>query len=216
MTQKILLTTIIFGLLGHIVAWPNVERRKAEANQGQQDFLAAIELQTRTSRLPANELTYTRANGQPISQPTTAQRVGDRGAIVVFPFFFFLIPTFRVVALHTGQNKVSDDHRVVTWLEKIGSGPLFLQDVHLIEHLAHFARERIPERVVHAKGGKWTVFSLHRSTLDERSYSTSLLNFCSAGAHGTFTVTTDFAKKYTMMDVLSEGVWREIWYHEHV
>ena len=31
-------------------------------------------------------------------------------------------------------------------------GPLLLQDVHLIEKLAHQNRERIPERVVHAKG----------------------------------------------------------------
>ncbi len=32
-------------------------------------------------------------------------------------------------------------------------GPLLLQDFHLIDSLAHFDRERIPERVVHAKGG---------------------------------------------------------------
>lgn len=32
-------------------------------------------------------------------------------------------------------------------------GPLLLQDNHLTENLAHFNRERIPERVVHAKGG---------------------------------------------------------------
>ena len=32
-------------------------------------------------------------------------------------------------------------------------GPILLQDNHLIESLAHFDRERIPERVVHAKGG---------------------------------------------------------------
>ncbi|HWQ95358.1 MAG TPA: catalase [Gammaproteobacteria bacterium] len=31
-------------------------------------------------------------------------------------------------------------------------GPVLLQDVHLIEKLAHFDRERIPERVVHARG----------------------------------------------------------------
>ncbi len=31
-------------------------------------------------------------------------------------------------------------------------GPVLMQDVHLIEKLAHFNRERIPERVVHAKG----------------------------------------------------------------
>lgn len=31
-------------------------------------------------------------------------------------------------------------------------GPLLLEDFHLLEKLAHFNRERIPERVVHAKG----------------------------------------------------------------
>jgi catalase len=31
-------------------------------------------------------------------------------------------------------------------------GPVLLQDHHLIEKLARFDRERIPERVVHAKG----------------------------------------------------------------
>ena len=43
-------------------------------------------------------------------------------------------------------------------------GPVLLQDIALIEKLAHFDRERIPERVVHAKG---------------------------AGAHGWFEVTHD-------------------------
>jgi catalase len=37
--------------------------------------------------------------------------------------------------------------------QRIGAnGPLLLQDHHLIDLLAHFDRERIPERVVHAKG----------------------------------------------------------------
>src|ERR1700751_1818079 len=31
-------------------------------------------------------------------------------------------------------------------------GPVLLEDFHLIEKLAHFDRERIPERVVHARG----------------------------------------------------------------
>lgn len=31
-------------------------------------------------------------------------------------------------------------------------GPIVLSDFHLLDKLAHFARERIPERVVHAKG----------------------------------------------------------------
>jgi catalase len=38
-------------------------------------------------------------------------------------------------------------------------GPTLLQDHHLIEKLAHFDRERIPERVVHARGtGAYGVF----------------------------------------------------------
>ena len=44
---------------------------------------------------------------------------------------------------------VDDDQNTLT----AGSpGPALLQDIHLIEKLAHFDRERIPERVVHAKG----------------------------------------------------------------
>ena len=46
-------------------------------------------------------------------------------------------------------------------------GPVLLQDFHLIEKLQHFNRERIPERVVHAKG---------------------------SGAYGTFTVTHDVTR----------------------
>ncbi len=46
-------------------------------------------------------------------------------------------------------------------------GPVLMQDVHLIEKMAHFNRERIPERVVHAKG---------------------------YGAYGTFTVTQDITQ----------------------
>lgn len=37
--------------------------------------------------------------------------------------------------------------------DRVGqNGPLLLQGFHLIDLLAHFDRERIPERVVHAKG----------------------------------------------------------------
>jgi len=44
---------------------------------------------------------------------------------------------------------VDDDQNTMT----AGSpGPALLQDVHLVEKLSHFDRERIPERVVHAKG----------------------------------------------------------------
>ena len=52
--------------------------------------------------------------------------------------------------LTTGFGKpVDNDLNSVTAGAK---GPVLMQDVHLIEKLAHFDRERIPERVVHAKG----------------------------------------------------------------
>ncbi|MGM8216096.1 catalase [Bacillaceae bacterium W0354] len=56
-------------------------------------------------------------------------------------------------------------------------GPTLIQDVHLLEKLAHFDRERIPERVVHAKG---------------------------AGAYGYFEVTNNEISKYTKADFLNE------------
>jgi catalase len=43
-------------------------------------------------------------------------------------------------------------------------GPALLEDYHLLEKLAHFDRERIPERVVHARGaGAHGVFRLEHS-----------------------------------------------------
>ena len=44
---------------------------------------------------------------------------------------------------------VTDNQNSLTLGER---GPVLLQDFQLIEKLAHFDRERIPERVVHAKG----------------------------------------------------------------
>ena len=47
------------------------------------------------------------------------------------------------------------------------NGPLLLQDFHLIDLLSHFDRERIPERVVHAKGsGAHGVFTCTKSAED--------------------------------------------------
>lgn len=46
-------------------------------------------------------------------------------------------------------------------------GPVLMQDWHLLEKLAHQNRERIPERVVHAKGwgafGTFTVTQIGRA-----------------------------------------------------
>ncbi len=69
---------------------------------------------------------------------------------------------------------VDDDQNTITAGPR---GPALMQDVHLLEKLAHFNRERIPERVVHAKG---------------------------AGAYGTFECTADMSQ-YTRAKFLSEA-----------
>src|ERR1700709_2538086 len=48
-------------------------------------------------------------------------------------------------------------------------GPILLQDLWLIEKLAHFAREVIPERRMHAKG--WGAFGTFRVTHDISQYT---------------------------------------------
>ena len=48
----------------------------------------------------------------------------------------------------TGRPVASDDHSMTAGPE----GPTLLQHFYLLEKLAHFDRERIPERVVHARG----------------------------------------------------------------
>ena len=47
---------------------------------------------------------------------------------------------------------MSNDFELVLNFTLYFSGPLLLQDHVYIEEIAHFDRERIPERVVHAKG----------------------------------------------------------------
>ncbi len=56
-------------------------------------------------------------------------------------------------------------------------GPVLMQDYQLMEKMAHFNRERVPERVVHAKG---------------------------AGAHGRLTITQDLAR-YTRARLFSKA-----------
>ncbi len=53
--------------------------------------------------------------------------------------------------IYATSNGVSMPHPYET--QRVGiNGPLLLQDFHLIDLISHFDRERIPERVVHAKG----------------------------------------------------------------
>ncbi|MDX2305235.1 MAG: catalase [Microscillaceae bacterium] len=63
-------------------------------------------------------------------------------------------------------NPVSNNQNSLT----AGSrGPVLLQDYQLIEKLAHQNRERIPERVVHAKG--WGAHGIFRVTNDMSQYT---------------------------------------------
>ncbi len=72
-----------------------------------------------------------------------------------------------------GGTPVVDNQNVMTAGPR---GPMLMQDVWYLEKLAHFDREVIPERRMHAKG---------------------------SGAYGTFTVTHDISK-YTKADIFSE------------
>ncbi|VAV90112.1 Catalase KatE [hydrothermal vent metagenome] len=70
-------------------------------------------------------------------------------------------------------NPIADNQNSLTAGPR---GPVLMQDYQLLEKLAHQNRERIPERVVHAKG--W-------------------------GAHGTFTVTADITQ-YSCASIFAE------------
>ncbi len=71
----------------------------------------------------------------------------------------------------------TDDSKSSKVLTTVGElGPVLMEDIHLLDKLSHFDRERIPERVVHAKG---------------------------AGAGGYFEVTADVTK-YIKAKFLSE------------
>ncbi|MGJ6965054.1 catalase [Streptosporangium sp. G11] len=57
--------------------------------------------------------------------------------------------TRPITTTDAGIAAPSDEHS-----QSVGpNGPLLLQDHYLIQKMAHFNRERVPERVVHAKGG---------------------------------------------------------------
>ncbi|MDR1008204.1 MAG: catalase [Campylobacteraceae bacterium] len=74
----------------------------------------------------------------------------------------------------TAGSKVADNQNSLTAGAR---GPLLVQDYQLLEKLAHQNRERVPERVVHAKG---------------------------SGAYGELTITHDISK-YTKAKVLQKG-----------
>jgi catalase len=54
-----------------------------------------------------------------------------------------------VTTTDAGISATSDEHSLTVGPD----GPILLQDHYVIQKMAHFNRERVPERVVHAKGG---------------------------------------------------------------
>jgi len=79
----------------------------------------------------------------------------------------------RVTTTDAGIPAASDENSLTLGPD----GPILLQDHYLIQKMAQFNRERVPERVVHAKGG---------------------------GAHGYFEVTDDLTQ-YCKADFLRPG-----------
>src|SRR5580698_4338560 len=87
-------------------------------------------------------------------------------------------PPPRPTTTDAGVPVASDEHSLT-----IGpNGPILLQDHYLIEQMANFNRERVPERQPHAKGG---------------------------GAYGTFTVTHDVSA-FTRAKVFAPGTTTEL------
>ena len=72
----------------------------------------------------------------------------------------------RPILTTTGGAPIADDQNSMTAGPR---GPVLLQDYQLIEKLAHQNRERIPERVVHAKG--WGAFGMLTITNDITRYT---------------------------------------------
>lgn len=84
----------------------------------------------------------------------------------------------RITTTDVGIPAASDEHSLTVGPD----GPILLHDHYLVQKMAHFNRERVPERVVHAKGG---------------------------GAHGFFEVTEDVSS-WCKAEFLQKGVRTEM------
>ncbi|WP_017972846.1 catalase [Actinopolyspora halophila] len=75
----------------------------------------------------------------------------------------------RPTTTNAGIPVASDDHSLTAG----PNGPVLLQDHYMIEKNAQFNRERVPERVVHAKGGG--AFGFFETTEDVSQYTKAAL-----------------------------------------
>jgi len=74
---------------------------------------------------------------------------GKRSRIRLYKIFFWEVATMTEHLTTNEGQPWSDNQHSQTAGQR---GPVLIQDYQLLEKLAHFNRERIPERVVHAKG----------------------------------------------------------------
>lgn len=84
----------------------------------------------------------------------------------------------KFTTTNSGAQVASDAHSLTVGAD----GATVLHDHYLVEKLAQFNREKVPERIVHAKGG---------------------------GAFGTFTTTADVSQ-YTKAALFQPGVMTEM------
>lgn len=76
---------------------------------------------------------------------------------------------FRASTTGTGAPAVSDRNSLTVGAD----GPILLHDVHFLEQMAHFNREKVPERQPHAKGGG--AFGVFETTEDVSRYTRAAL-----------------------------------------
>ncbi|GAA0263247.1 catalase [Rhodanobacter caeni] len=69
----------------------------------------------------------------------------------------------------TGAPAISDRHSLTLGPD----GPILLHDVHFLEQMAHFNREKVPERQPHAKGAG--AFGVFEATEDVSAYTRAML-----------------------------------------
>ncbi|MGI8459212.1 MAG: catalase [Propionibacteriaceae bacterium] len=77
--------------------------------------------------------------------------------------------TPKTSTTETGAPAPSDQFSLTVGAD----GPILLHDWHFVNQMAHFDRERVPERVVHAKGGG--AFGTFRTTEDVSQYTRAAL-----------------------------------------
>ena len=91
---------------------------------------------------------WTTNSGAPVWNNNSSETVGVRGECLpsasLITVLLEVLPPFPTLKLLLGLNTNPRFNGI--------AGPVLLEDYQLVEKIAQFDRERIPERVVHARG----------------------------------------------------------------